>query len=59
MILGNLSMFKRQITEDVLGMKWTYLKIIALFVEVKCSFSFNANSEGSKLSSKGLPKSGV
>lgn len=38
--------------------KWTSWKIIALFVEVKCSLSFNANSEGSKLRSKSPPKSG-
>lgn len=59
MILGNLSMFKRQIREEALCMKWMYLKIIAIFVEVKCSFSFNANSQGSKLRSKRLPKSGA
>lgn len=35
------------------------LQKIALFVEVKCSFSFNANSQGSKLRSKSLLKSGV
>lgn len=28
-------------------------------MEVKCSFSFNADSQGSKLRSKSLPKSGV
>lgn len=61
MVLGNLSMFIKEIREEPLGSghrKWTYWKIIALFVEVKCFLSFNANSQGSKLRSKSPPKSG-